>query len=179
MMAVACTGVLLFSVTGCASAPKPAPTSSSPTAAPVFASDEEALAAATEAYANYQEMADAIDSEGGQAPERITPFVSERFLPEALHQSDGFRDSNARSVGSTTFVVDAPQHMSYSDPKNTVVSLYICDDVTAVDVVDESGNSLVSDTRVAVTPFAVSFVLSTSRKLVVDSRDVWEGDNFC
>jgi hypothetical protein len=176
---VACVGFLLISSAGCAAERTPVQPSATPTAEPVFASDEEALAAATEAYANYQKMADQIDSESGGAPERIAPFVSERFLPLAVQQFDGFRETQARSIGSTTFVVETAQHMDYKDPAQTSVSLYICDDVSAVDVVDETGRSLVSEARVPITPFEVTFVLSTNGELVVDARDVWEGENFC
>ena len=63
-IALAALVVSLFS--GCipteplADTPAPQPTST-----PVFASEEEALAAAVEAYAGYLEMSDLIASEGG------------------------------------------------------------------------------------------------------------------
>jgi hypothetical protein len=172
-------GFLLIFGAGCAAEPIAVPTSAAPTPAPAFASDEEALAAATEAYGQFQTMADRIDSDSGRAPERIAPFVSEGFLPVAIQQSDGFRENGSRSIGSTAFVVDAIQHFDYTDPDRTELSLYICDDVSAVDVVDETGASIVSKDRVPVTPFEVKFVLNPSGELVVDARDVWEGDNFC
>ncbi|MCU1637074.1 MAG: hypothetical protein JWQ68_2313, partial [Cryobacterium sp.] len=46
----------------------PLQTSSEP---PVFATDEDALAAATEAYAAYLSMSDRILMDGGAQPERI------------------------------------------------------------------------------------------------------------
>jgi len=179
MVAVACAGLVLIFAAGCASAPTPGPGTATSTPTPVFASDEEALAAATEAYANYQELADEIDSDGGQNPERIASVVSERFLPTAVHQSDGFLQSNLRSIGTTKFIIDGTQHLSYSDPATTDLSLYICDDVSGVDVVDEAGASRVAEARDVVTPFEVSFVLNPDGVLVVDSRDVWVGDDFC
>jgi hypothetical protein len=180
MSAVVCAAILLFSCAGCAEEPTPQPTTNSPTAAaPVFASDEEALAAATEAYANYQRMADQIDGEAGRGPERIAPYVSEDFLPTAIHQSDGFREANVHSIGATTFAIDGVQSLRYTTPEDTFVSLYICDDVSTVDVVDEDGESIVSESRVAITPFEVNFVPGPTGSLVVDSREVWGGDNFC
>jgi len=175
--------VLLVGTSGCAAEPAPAPTSSSsssPTpAGPVFASDEEALAAATEAYANYQAMADRIDSEGGREPERIAPYVSTTYLPTAIEDFTGFQEANARSIGVTKFRVHEAQQLDYSDPEETSISVYICDDVSEVDVVDENGVSLVSESRNPITPFEVGFVLDETRSLVIGSRAVWEGTNFC
>ena len=179
MVTAACVGGLLLGAVGCTAAPTPAPRSATPTVASIFASDEEALAAATEAYANYQEMSDQIESEGGVAPERIEPFVSSHFFPSALTQSEGFLEAGARSIGSTTFRVDAVQHMDYADPAAINISLYICDDVSGVDVVDEAGASLVSETRLSVTPFEVGFALTPDGTLVVDSRDLWTGSPYC
>ncbi|TFC84836.1 hypothetical protein [Cryobacterium sp. TMT4-31] len=179
MASAACVGGLLLGAAGCTAAPKPAPPSPTPTITPIFASDEEALAAATEAYANYQNMSDQIDSEGGIDPERIAPFVSASLLPTAVHQSDGFREAGARSVGSTTFLVAGTQELSYASLDEIAISLYICDDVSEVDVLDENGSSLVSEIRDSVTPFEVGFVLNSDEALIVDSRDVWQGKSFC
>lgn len=179
MAAVVCACLLLVPLAGCAAEPKPAPTTSAPTAAPVFASDEEALAAATEAYANYQEMADEITGDGGSKPERIAPFVSEGYLNTEVHQYDGYRDAKAHSVGSTAFHVDSAQRLEYQDVQETAISLYVCDDVSDIEVLDENGASLVSESRVAVTPFEVGFILNGDGKLVVDSRDVWKRESFC
>jgi hypothetical protein len=178
-VAVACACLLLLPLAGCAEAATSAPTSSPPTPTPVFASDEEALAAATAAYANYQAMADQITGDGGKAPERIAKFVSEEYLPDEVQQYEGYRDANARSVGNTAFVVKSVQRLDYSDSSLTAISLYICDDVSGVEVFDENGASLVSESRKAVTPFEVEFVLNSEGILVIDSRDVWEQTNFC
>ena len=179
MVAAACVGGLLLGAVGCTAAPKPAPPSPTPTVVSIFASDEEALAAATEAYANYQKMSDQIDSEGGLDPERISPFVSADHLPSAVHQSDGFREAGARSVGSTSFLVAGTQQLNYASSDQTAISLYVCDDVSGVDVLDVSGASLVSEARASVTPFEVGFILNSEEALVVNSREVWTGKNFC
>jgi hypothetical protein len=172
-------GFLLIFGAGCAAEPIAVPTSAAPTPAPAFASDEEALAAATEAYARYQEMADEITGDGGNAPERIAPFVSETYLPVEVHQYDDYRVAQARSVGRTSFAVASAQQLDYGNADNTSIALYICDDVSGIDVLDKTGASLVTESRVEVTPFEVGFVLNRDGLLVVDSRDVWESESFC
>jgi hypothetical protein len=175
--AVACA--CLIAVAGCASTPAPQPTTNPPTAAPIFESDEEALAAATEAYANYQQMADLITADGGHNPERIAPFVSDEYLSTEVQQYAGYQDANAHSIGKTTFVVADAQRLDYMNRNDTSITLYICDDVSGIDVRNEADESLVTETRTEVTPFEVGFVLSEDDVLVVDSRDVWEQENFC
>ncbi|HEU4807654.1 MAG TPA: hypothetical protein VFT01_05275, partial [Homoserinimonas sp.] len=53
-----------------------------PSTEPVFASDEEALAAATDVYKAYLAMSDLIAQEGGREPERLEPYVSVDLLKE-------------------------------------------------------------------------------------------------
>src|SRR5690606_919779 len=64
--------------------PTPPPT---PSAAPVFASDEEALAAAEEAYGKYLETVDAILADGGSNAERLKPLVTSALFE---HEREGF-----------------------------------------------------------------------------------------
>jgi hypothetical protein len=177
MTAVACA--CLIALSGCATPATPRATTNPPTAAPVFESDEEALAAATEAYANYQQMADLITADGGSRPERIAPFVSDGYLSTEVQQYAGYQDAKAHSVGETTFVVADAQRLDYLNKNDTSITLYICDDVSGIDVRNEADESLVSETRNEVTPFQVGFVLNKDDVLVVDSRDVWEQESFC
>ena len=95
-----CVGVGLFVVAlvGCApeDSPVPPPT---PDVKPLFASDEEALAAAEEAYAAYLAMSDEISHDGGVNPERIAPFVTSERLVTELDSFGRQRDLGIRSAG--------------------------------------------------------------------------------
>ena len=80
--AVTIAGMLLLA--GCGGG-DPIPTlPPTPSATPIFASEEEALAAAEDAYAAYRGMSDQISAEGGANPERIAPFVTESRLADEL-----------------------------------------------------------------------------------------------
>src|SRR5215207_3793459 len=79
--ALAAGGVLALVLVGCMGAPSPAP-SPEPTetaAVPIFASDEEALAAAVDAYERYRAISAEISEAGGHDSNRIDPVVSPEY----------------------------------------------------------------------------------------------------
>lgn len=155
----------------------------SPSTAPIFASDEEALAAATEAYAKYLEVSDQILADGGSNPERLLTVATRPLFDT---QSTGFetaRTENVHNVGRTTF--DSVLLQQY-DPSSTdgvgVIRLYLCVDLTNVDVVDENGQSVVSNSRPDRIPFEVTFDSvrdANGDELLVASQDKWGGRDFC
>ncbi|TFC38594.1 hypothetical protein [Cryobacterium sp. TMT2-42-4] len=172
-----------LALTGCTPEPAPpapqASETSAPTDSPVFASDEEALAAATEAYAAYLRTSDEISAAGGVGSERMEPLVSSGLFQSELEGFQGFVDANARSVGETTFIVQGMQSAAYLRPEQTTISLYVCENVTGLDVIDPVGNSLVSDSRQPITPFEVRFKMDAGLRLILEYRSAWRGENFC
>jgi Na+-transporting methylmalonyl-CoA/oxaloacetate decarboxylase gamma subunit len=169
-----------LALTGCT--PEPAPRASettAPTDAPVFASDEEALAAATEAYAAYLRTSDEISAAGGVGAERMETLVSTDVLKSELEGFKGFADADARTVGATSFIVHSMKSARYLRPEQTSISLYVCEDVTGLDVIDSMGISLVSASRQPVTPFEVLFQMDAGLQLILEDRSVWRGESFC
>jgi len=147
ILAVAFACALL---TGCDS---PAPRQPDPTtpAAPRFASDEEALAAAEEAYGAFLETADQIVRDGGADDARLAPFLSEELYME---ESEGFAEMRAdgrRGIGYTTFTLVLQRW----DPGSLVVST--CQDITNTDLVDAHGQSIVTSDRRLRLPFEIEF----------------------
>ncbi|TFC94596.1 hypothetical protein E3T28_14980 [Cryobacterium sinapicolor] len=170
----------MLALTGCTPEPTPrASETSVPTDGPVFASDEEALAAATEAYAAYLRTSDEISAAGGVGAERMEPLVSAEVLTSELEGFQGFVEANARSVGVTTFMVHSMQSAKFLRPEETIISLYVCEDVSGLEVVDSIGNSLVSASRETITPFEVQFQMDGGLQLILEFRSVWRGESFC
>lgn len=174
----------LLALSGCSATPAPPPVtvSATPTAAPIFANDDEALAAAKKAYEAYQAMGDRIFFEGGKDGIRIEPFVSHQFAETEI---EGFKQASAngwRSVGKSSFDNFTVQEIDLLAPGGiSVVSAYLCADVSRVDVLDATGKSVVPASRQTRTPFRVTFDLApgASSHLVVSSREVWRGDGVC
>ena len=70
--ALAAAGALALVLTGCVGSPAPTPSPTPTEAAPIFASDEEALAAAVKAYELYtRSVASQVTDDGGVEPERV------------------------------------------------------------------------------------------------------------
>lgn len=181
MVAAACVGGLLLGAAGCTAAPKSAPPSPTPTVVPIFANDEEALAAATEAYANYLRVSDEILMDGGQNPERIREFTSTEL---ANSEIDGYLDAQAqmlRSTGGSAFSNLTVQSVASGPGNKHVVTAYVCSEVSAVDVLNGEGESVVEADRPDRTPFEITFDLAESNapRLVVSSAVVWNGDGVC
>ncbi|HEX6365881.1 MAG TPA: hypothetical protein VF000_07010, partial [Agromyces sp.] len=79
---------------GCVGVPGATPTptaapSPSPSPEPIFASDEEALAAAVEAYERYLRVSQMIGEEGGANPRRILSVVTPEYAEVAIAGFEG------------------------------------------------------------------------------------------
>jgi len=151
--------------------PKPSP---DPTSTPLFASDEEALAAAEEAYGRYQAVSDAILMDGGANPERLLDVATQEKLEYEQRGYEELRSSGYTFTGSSTF-----DRMTLQSRDDATVSVYVCDDITSVDVLGQDGRSVVMPDRPDIFPRAVTFVSNGDRTLVVSNSDEWTGSNFC
>jgi hypothetical protein len=151
-----------------------------PQATPLFATDAEALAAATKAYAAYLKVSDAIAHDGGAHPERIKPLVTSRQLDSQAKDFEDFEANGYVSRGSTTFDSMKLQKMS-SSPAGTEIGVYVCIDVSGVRLVDSSGKDKTPAGRPNRLPLEVLFQSTKANvsQLLVDKSGVWSGKNFC
>jgi hypothetical protein len=167
-----------LSAAGCTqppTAPSPSPT---PSATPLFESDAAALAAAEEAYAAYLAVTDQVFAEGGTGLERLDTVAA-----GALLEADrtGLLEAAAagyRSTGTTTFSATSLQRFGTDSEGMAELVVYLCEDVSDVDVLDGSGNSVVSVDRPDQVRYQVSFSSSRDKTLVVSNKEVW-GDGGC
>ncbi|HEY8912907.1 hypothetical protein [Lacisediminihabitans sp.] len=169
-------------LTGCVRAepiPTPPPTSApTPTATPLFASDAEALAAATAAYAAYVAMSDKILMQGGVDPGRIEEVTTNNQLTVELNGYRAAAERGLHSSGGTTFDQVALERYDTTSPDGRrVVALYLCEDVSKVDVVDANGISVVTSTRPNRVKYEVQFDESPrdSGALRVSQKAPWRG----
>jgi hypothetical protein len=163
--------VLLVGLAGCVgppSAPMPVP---SPSSTPVFASDEEALAAAEVAYGEYVAVASQIFADGGADADRLRATATGEQLEADLAGFEEVARLGQHSTGATAFDQFVLQQYTPDSPRETVV-VYVCDDVTGVDVLDQEGNSLVSPSRPDLTTYEVSFDLAEVGSALLVSRKV-------
>jgi hypothetical protein len=152
-----------------------------PEATPLFATDDEALAAATKAYAAYLKMSDTIAHDGGAHPERLNKYVSLDLAATDERGFADFRTNRWKSIGTTTF---DNQKLQQYDPAalagSATISVYLCVDVSNVNVIDSSGKSMVSPKRPDRGPVLATFALDpSSRALIVESSDPWKDASIC
>ncbi|MGV8895510.1 MAG: hypothetical protein ACOH10_04545 [Rhodoglobus sp.] len=172
-IALVALAVLLLS--GCL--PQPSTVTPSPEASstPVFASDEEALAAATAAYAAYSAMSDQIAADGGADPERMKPLTTTEWFEKDLKQFDEFAETGNRLSGTTTFNSIALQSLD-----DEMLALYLCVDVSATRILDSNGGDVTPAGRPERVPLEVGFDLSKAPgELLLASSQVWNGESFC
>ena len=147
-----------------------------PSSTPVFASEEEALAAATEAYAAYLAMSDTITSEGGARPERIKPFVSEEQYDYDLEVFETYGDRGLHSEGQSAF--DSARIQSY-DEVTGEVSIYVCSVYSGIRVYDSLGNVVTPLDIPEKAPTEMALVPNAARTLILDWSEPWTGEDFC
>lgn len=169
--------VLLLS--GCTPADPPVTPRPAPSSTPAFASDEEALAAATKAYAAYLAMSDTIGADGGANPQRIAPLVSKAQLKKELEGFGPLRENRYHTSGSSAFDTSSLE-LYRETTKGAEAVLYLCLDSSAVRVMDSSGTDVTPLDRISRRPFEIGFAQSMeSRTLVLERSDLWDGEDFC
>ena len=150
-----------------------------PTTTPLFASDEEALAAAEEAYGAYQAVLDQITSDGGIESDRLLAVATQAVLDHEQKGFDETRSYGERTVGARKFDSMSVQSSDLLSEESTIV-VYVCDDFSGLDLVDSTGVSVVAKERQTRYPLVVGFdATGPGSSLLVSSTDDWTGGNFC
>lgn len=179
MLPVASLGLALLVLSGCLpQSPTVTPTPQ-PSSTPVFASDEEALAAAEAAYAEYLRVSDAITADGGANPERIEPLVTPERAPAEAEVFAKFASRLLHTQGATAFDSGSLQVYAEDGIGRASLGLYLCIDVTNVRILDSSGSDVTPD-RTNRLPLVVAFeTRSGNPNLLISGSDAWNGADFC
>ena len=161
---------------GCAPADPPVAT---PTPTSIFASEEEALAAATDVYQQYTAAKDSESAKGDVSAESLRPIVTPAYFKE-LEVVGALEKNGWHTEGLTTFDSVAVQDLSEKDGIATV-SIALCRDVSGVTIRDAEGNDVTPADRPDRFPVVVEFVSSDvgSQELLVSESGTWSGDDFC
>lgn len=149
---------------GCTPAPEPEPTKTA-----LFATDEEAFAAAEDTYRAYTDALNKVDTSDPKTFEPMYAYTTGDFLAADKKTFSGLHAEGLTMVGEMKIAQFIPIR---SDKPYDEVMAIVCIDVSDTDVVDESGESRVAPTRPDLNPLEVSFVTSGKRLLIAHaSRD--------
>lgn len=145
---------------------------------PVFASEEEALAAAGAAYQRYLDVSNAIGQAGWVDTAGYAEVERGEALDQELEAAGSLGKSGYHQVGASTFDSLVLQQIDDQGAGNLSIATYLCLDVTAVEVIDANGQSVVSPARP--NRQALEVVLDDADGSIKVSRsDAWSGANFC
>jgi len=171
------TALLLAACTGDAPIVLPKP---DPTTAPVFATDEDALAAAEVAYGEYLKASDAITAKDGADPNTIGEYVHSEYLPEVLESFEDLRTDHLHSQGRLGF--DGMTLQQYTDDLSNpaTISVYVCVVATNARLLDEDDEDVTPVERDDRVPLEVTFQTEERQpSLLIRSSDLWTGADFC
>lgn len=175
--ALTLTVLTLGTLSGCVSSPTPTQPASTATMAPrftpIFSTDNQALIAATDAYAVYLSMSDEILAQGGADPGRLQRVATGEALNQLEKEFSTYSKRQWHTSGTTMF-----DSMRVQARSALSVTVYVCDDVSNVAVVDASGRSLLSADDATRAPFVARFV-QQGQRLLLASKTRWTGDDFC
>jgi hypothetical protein len=168
-------------LSGCVQQPPSVIPNSTPTAAPVFATDADALAAAKTAYVGYLAAADAVNARGGRDPSSLSRWVSPGWFPTEARSYRDFAKTHETVAGTTTFTDFTFVRQSLAVSGAAVVVAHVCLDIDKVKIKDASGATVVPAGARKRVPLQVSFVSKSraSTLLVVDRSTPWRNADPC
>lgn len=168
---------LVVSLAACVETTRLPAAEPSPSVAPLFASDEEALAAATEAYEAFLAALDVLLQAPRPVDDELDRVADGQALDSARESvlefhTDGLRLSSPRVLARSEL-----QQVIADVSKTTVVG-YFCEDITGVQLLDSEGNSLTDDDRPGYTVFEATVVFGQGHGLVSE-RLFWSIETEC
>lgn len=167
--------LVVLSFAGCATAPTDStPQNAAVEQAPAFATDEEALAAAQAAYAEYLAVSDQILARGGNQPELIQSLVSQSMYEQENEGFKAFQENGWKGIGTTSFDTVHLQEMSQKE-----LSVYLCVDHSNTKILNSDQSLVDLSNRDPRLPLVVKFQILSSHKLTIASSETWTGANFC
>lgn len=146
---------------GCAPEPVPTPT---PTAA--FASEEEAFAAAEEVYRAYNDALNRIDPARPTTFEPLFALTSGAF-EAADRENFSIMHAEGHVISGDAKVLSFEGESTSAHFERVVVA--VCLDVSAVEVTDARGASLVSSSRPNIYALSVELVSGDDNQLTIDT----------
>lgn len=152
-----------------------------PTTEPVFASDEEALAAATDAYKAYQAVLNEISRDGGSDPDRIASVVTADRLDIEIQGFSDLAESGRRLIGEPVVAQTTFQQLYMDASGTTTVVIYACLDPSDARIIDSVGNDVTPVQLQKPWPREATFQTSTpgDANLILADEAAWEGEALC
>ncbi|TFD73825.1 hypothetical protein [Cryobacterium gelidum] len=150
-------------------------------APPVFASNDEALAAAKSAYANYLTAGDAAGAIGSDSWNNYLSLTTSSETVGVVKAREKMKENGWSFTGTTTFDSMVIQSSNALPDGSWEIRAYLCLDLSGSGMVDTSGASQTKPDRQLRSPMVVVFVApkEKSHQLLISESPIWSGSNFC
>ncbi|MGV8859094.1 hypothetical protein [Rhodoglobus sp.] len=166
--------LLLTLLSGCAPPDAAAPPQPTSTFVAPYATDEEALAAAEEAYAEYVRVINVTLRNAAVDEVLLESVAVGAELEDAIAVYSRLASEGKHSTSDITFDQVELQRYSRDGSAKELVTIYVCEDLSKAFLVDASG-SRVKDDDVPPRIVQVSFDYSPSdKKLFLSDRQPWK-----
>jgi len=161
-------------LSGCVPSDAATPPQPTPTFVAPYATDEEALAAAEEAYGEYVRVMREFYSEVPTDPAPIYEVASGEHLEDLLLEFDERAAKETYILGEQSFDQIVLQRYSHEGSTNEVIAVYLCDDLSGMSIY-RHGEKIGPENPVLPSLTQVVFDFDeNSDSLKVSARDLWE-----
>jgi hypothetical protein len=171
--------VLVAALVGCSGATRIPPPEPSSAVEPLFASDEEALEAATQAYEEYLAVSYRIASKPPFVLDDLMTVTTDEYLEREKAFFETLRAEGWTLEGSSTIASADLQQWYLESNGMSVVVAYVCLDVSNVRVLDTEGNDVTPAERPDQTALEIEFVEGNTGMLVLNRSEAWSGASIC
>lgn len=144
----------------------------------MFASEEEALAAAEELYGEYLAAENLLGAGGWTDISLVEPFLKGQALADEIDTAEGLSAKGYRQVGEIGFDSVALQQIEDDGPESVELTLYLCLDVSSASILDAADQPVVVEGR----PDRIALEIAmddTEGDLKVERSEPWTGSDFC
>jgi hypothetical protein len=150
-----------------------------PSSSPVFASDEEALAAATEAYGRYLRKVDeGLITHSSLGLETVAAGDALEQAKARIHEYIDLGERHVGRISIASISLATAEAVLGSNHRGEPIQIYACLDLSAVDVVDSAEKSVVDSERPASVFLLVDLTWDTDTSAFkVLNEQVWDGAN--
>lgn len=171
--------LLAAALGGCTPSTRLPPPEPSAAGEPLFASDEEALAAATAAYDEYLAVSNAVTGDPSVDLAELSPLTTSEYFLEVSEAVSALRRDGLRTVGSTR-IQDVTLQQWVQGLEGAEVAIYVCLDVSGALLVDPEGRDVTPADRSELVPLEVTLVAeSSASELLIARSDSWPQGDVC
>ncbi len=171
--------LLALALAGCTESTRLPPPEPPAAGEPLFASDEEALAAATAAYEEYLEVSNAVFREPPRDLSLLETVATEQFIREERALAD-LLDSNGWVIQGRSELLGVQLQQWFQDSaESSTLTIYACLDVSSTRIVDQDGADVTPAERASKVTLEVELTGDSPEDLLINRSELWQDSIVC